>query len=277
MIAQTLTCGKCGAPIEVHAERARSVVCGSCRAQIDLSSPEHAIYGQVTARVPTHPLRVGWKGTLRGAAMEIVGYVRFVDPAEGDEWDEYLLVTGEGKTLWIQYEERSFTIFRPFVPASCEPVSPGDAVLVVEGRRHGISDQGRARITYIEGELTWRAAVGDETAYFDSHTYAAELGKTELEWFRVERVSMGEVASAFGQSHGAIAAGAWTPSDDDDDDEDTPAPRGASSGADAGRGALLLFVLVILFIATAVALLEADDDDDDDFDGRSMGGYSGGK
>jgi Domain of unknown function (DUF4178) len=203
--------------------------------------------------------------------------VRFIDPAEGDEWDEYLLVTGDGKTLWIQYEERAFTIFRPFVPASCEPVAPGDAALVVDGRRHGITDQGSARITYIEGELTWRAAVGDVTAYFDSHTYAAELGRTELEWFRVERVSMGEIASAFGQSHGAIAAGAWTPTYDDDD-EDTPAPYGASGAADAKRGATLLIVLAVLFIATMVALLEGvDDDDDDDFDGRSMGGYSGGK
>jgi len=217
LAAKTISCTQCGAPLEIHNPRAKTTVCGSCGAQLDLTSPDYAFLGVVQREPVTQPLEVGMHGTdEQGLAWRIVGHLRF---AEDDYWwDEYLLQAADGQSAWIQYDDGHFSFYTP--KRLTEALDPTKATgrFQLEGKWHYAREAGAASVTHIEGELTWKARVGDTVRWIDAGDVGVEWTEKEIEVFEVKRMSLGQVASLFGVDRAKLKAGCYSFADDDDDD-----------------------------------------------------------
>jgi hypothetical protein len=246
LASHRIDCTRCGSPLEIRSPRSKSIACGHCHALIDLTSDAHAFLEELRADPIEHPLRVGMSGTLKGLRCTILGHVRYRE--ESWSWDEYLVMSDEGHVAWIQHDDGSFKLFVPFVPSRPEPVSGASSALVADGRRDPVVERGSATLERIEGELTWRARIGDVVQYLEGRRLCVEIGATEMEWFTVESLPRGAVAKAFGLSPGSVPSLATK-----------PAPF-----------VIVLVVLFLCLISCCCLVPSCDDGYDDDY------GYGGG-
>lgn len=207
--AKTLTCPSCGSAVPVrNVFKAKLVVCPNCDSQLDLSSPGFEALGKLPRREePQDALCLGLKGELPdGRRHEIIGRIRF---SESDEeeiwfWDEWLLLTQNGEYLWLSEEGRQFELHTPFIPQNPPPldVLRSARTLEVDGTSYRVKERGRPSISYVEGELTWRATVGDRVSYVDARGpgggFGVEFNDEEIEFFKRRRLSRHEVYQYMG-------------------------------------------------------------------------------
>jgi hypothetical protein len=88
-------------------------------------------------------------------------------------------------------------------------VTQGATIDLGEGPAR-VRERGSAHIDYLEGELTWKARVGDTMQYIDAEgatqLFSIEWTPDEIEFWRGKRVQAREVATAFGISPSAAGA-----------------------------------------------------------------------
>lgn len=247
---------------------------------MDLTTPAHATLGKVAEAPFVHPLSVGLSGTLRGVPCQIAGHVRYAQPDW--HWDEYLLVANDGQTAWLEYDE-GFTLYRPFVPRTFEPITASSGYLVADGVSSRITEREHARIAYIGGELPFVPRAGDMIEYIDAHAISVEISETELEWFRVSSIAREEVAAAFSLSPQALAAKCYRL------DDEGRVVSGGHLGQTAKAGVVIIGILMLMigmcFFTVCLGLCTGSSTGSS---GRrtygsgggghgSYGGYSGGK
>jgi hypothetical protein len=188
-----LDCPNCGSSLSVkNARKAKLLVCHNCGSQIDLTSPEHAIIGKAIlghAR-PRSSTRLGQILAFDDVEWQVVGRVCYDD--EG-HWDEWLLMSEDGEYRWLVEDEGETTLYWPFVPTN--PVDPNKVgwYLDLEGFKARVTERGHATIEYVEGELTWKARVGDGMYYLDAEyadgVYSIEWSEREIEFFKGRKLS----------------------------------------------------------------------------------------
>lgn len=240
MAAKTIRCTQCGAPLEIHNPRAKTTVCGSCGAQLDLTSPDYAFLGVVQREPITHPLKVGMHGKDEaGLAWRIVGHLRYEE--SGYYWDEYLLQAANGESAWIQYDDGKFSFYEP--KRLTEPLDPKKCVGRFElgGKWHYAHDMGAATVGYIEGELTWKARVGDTVKWIDAGDVGIEFTEREIEVFDVTRRSPTQIATFFGIDRSELKAGSYTFKED----------GGASGGLQGNARNLFVVAFIVIFLLIA--------------------------
>ena len=211
-----LACPNCNAPLDLrNAGRSKSIVCPSCNSQIDLTSPDYQVIGNVGQRLAPQAtqFQVGMQGLIEGKSFQIIGRVVYHDD-EGDIWDEWLLLSADGEYVWISDSvNEGMALWRGFVPP--EPVEPaslseGDTV-TLRGEKIRVRDAGSARIDYLEGELTWKAAVGSTMNYVEadspSQRISVEFTENEVEFYAGGRMDAAAIAKAFGATRSGIDAG----------------------------------------------------------------------
>jgi hypothetical protein len=198
-------CPKCGSPLDLKNSKSKSVVCPSCNSQIDLTNPEHQIIGDVGRRPSPKmtPFTIGMRGTIEGEEQAVIGRVRYSD--DEDAWDEWLLLTASGDYRWIsEDEDEGMVLWHSFTPS--QPVDPntigGGATFDLGEGPARVRERGSATIDYLEGELTWKAHVGDTMQYIDAegggNLFSIEWTPDEIEFWRGKRLDAREVALAFG-------------------------------------------------------------------------------
>ena len=231
-----LTCPKCGSPLDLkNAGRSKSIVCSSCGSQIDLTSPEFQIIGNVGQRPAPQAtqFKLGMQGAIGDQTYQIIGRVVYHDE-EDDIWDEWLLLSAAGEYVWISDStNEGMALWRSFVPT--EPVAPDTikegARLNLRNAQVTVRDAGRAKIDYLEGELTWTARVGDAMNYAEAdgstQRISIEYTENEIEFYWGQRLDRAATARAFGVTEFRSAAG---------------------SGANASRGCLLVGVVSLLLL-----------------------------
>ncbi len=239
-----LNCPQCGASLAVHnAKKARVLVCHHCGSEIDLTSPEYAVVGQAIrgSAPPSSPIRLGQTPTFDGVKWMVVGRVRYRDE---DYWDEWLLLSEEGKYQWLVESEGKFTLYQPFAPTS--PVDPARVrdTVNLEGIEAQVTERGRATIEYLEGELTWKARIGDKMNYLEAEhaggIYSIEWTEQEIEFFRGQEISRAAVWQAFGfEARPARQPGLLT------------GPR-PGTGKGMTSGVSLIVVMIIIFIVLCI-------------------------
>lgn len=200
-----LDCPSCGASLEVkNAQRAKSIVCQQCGSQIDLTDPQFGILGQIilNAALPRTPVQLGMIGEFAGEKYQVIGRVRYRE--QQWMWDEWLLMTEEGRFKWLTEGEEGFTLYDTMVPTN--PVDPREVgdTLNLEGTVSAeVEGRGVGRIDYLEGELTWKATLGDSVHYMDANfpdnkgKYAIEWTDEEVEFFKGKKLTNNEVRRAF--------------------------------------------------------------------------------
>ena len=233
-------CPKCGSPLSIkNAARSKSIVCPACNSQIDLTGPEYQVVANVGPR-PAPKLRqfqVGMKGTLAGEQHEIIGRVLYRDD-EGYTWDEWLLLSAAGDYRWLSDdEEEGMVLWHAYTPS--QPVDPNTVrdgqTINLSGAPARVTEVGQAVIAYLEGELTWKARLGETMRALDAKgpggdMFSIEWTTDEVEFYRGQRQNSAEVASAFGLSK-AVAA------------------RAGGAGAAGKRAAPMAAVIVVAIVA----------------------------
>lgn len=211
-----LNCPQCGSPLELKNLRSKSVICPSCNSQIDMTGEAGQVVGRVGSR-PTPRMtqfRPGLQGTLNGEQYMVIGRVQYRGD-EGDVWEEWLLLSAQGQYVWISdSEEEGMALWFPFVPT--QPIDPNTIreghTLNLRGAPAQVRDRGEARITYLEGELTWKARVGDTMNYAEADSASERLSiewtSDEVEFYYGQRLNRRAVEQAFGlATAGPAAAG----------------------------------------------------------------------
>lgn len=199
---RSIRCTACGAPLSLHGggHKILTLNCQHCGAVLD-ARKEYAVLAQFKAQQkPDCPLDIGMQGKLKGVAFTIIGMVgRF---AEG-EWVDLLLFSATHGYAWLSYENGHFTFARRIrdVPTgdiwSVEVKKP----LYVGNRTFKMYERYQADITYVAGELTWLAKVGDSAEMAEALAppwlLSAERTGREMELYLCEYLQPADVAAAF--------------------------------------------------------------------------------
>lgn len=211
---EALQCPQCGGGVELQIERAQTVVCKYCKHVLDLSSDQiQAVGKRRTSNSMMMPIELGSELTMDSQTFLVVGWLRLKgrDSEEVWYWEEWLCVDQKSGTVrWLSYDpEEGFSW--------CEPVSietgfdPGEArVIPTPDGDARIHDSGHARISALNGELTWRAKIGEPFYYIEARAegarYSVEYTPNEIELFRCRQLTASEVWAAFGRDDLLAAA-----------------------------------------------------------------------
>jgi hypothetical protein len=102
------------------------VTCQSCDAIIDLRSPKFEVLGQARRdQRPRGLLCLGMTAERDGKRWEIIGLLVF-EGSDGEEtwtWDEWLLMSEDGRYAWIGHDEGKYswqTLLTPTDPPMIE-------------------------------------------------------------------------------------------------------------------------------------------------------------
>lgn len=240
-------CPQCGSALELKNLQSKSVVCPSCNSQIDMTGEAGQVVGQVGNRPSPQmtQFRPGLQGTLNGEQVMVIGRVQYRSD-EGDVWEEWLLFSAAGQYVWISdSEEEGMAAWYPFVPTA--PIDPntlreGQTINLRAPAR--VRDRGQARITYLEGELTWKARVGDTMQYAEAEgsdgRYSIEWTSDEVEFFWGQQLNRRAVEQAFGLATAGAPGGGG--------------PRRKASAMSTVVVFLIVVVMLCLCIAVASAM-----------------------
>jgi hypothetical protein len=205
---QAIHCPSCGGSVELRDSQGTAmVVCQFCGSGLDVSQPGAAsLLYQSEKRKLGAPLQIGARGRLQGTEWTIVGRVRYreLDPSGVYVWDEFQLFNPEQGYAFLELENGHWGLSKPlrrrvlFQPATSAPKQ----TFLVDGQRFTVFERSRAEITYVEGELSWVARLGDQLGYMDAilppQTASAEWTANEMEWSIGRYLPAEEVAQAFG-------------------------------------------------------------------------------
>ena len=152
------------------------------------------------------PLRLGMKAKFGAVEYELIGRIVWSMMEEGEAyyWQEFQLIGNDGSNYYLELDEGKWKLSQKFVPLT--PVDPkGDyhpgAHLNLDGSTAIISDRAVGTIKHIEGELTYKAEVGDQMQYIDAKTlstfYSVEWTDDSIEYYRGKLLSERDVLVAF--------------------------------------------------------------------------------
>ena len=207
---KSLTCPNCAGTVPVrNVLKAKTVVCRNCDAQIDMSTPNLTLLAQLRKQHDSaFGIIPGMKGTLPdGRAAEVVGRLRFEDSDYEDtwHWDEWLLLAANGEYLWLQENDGRFDLMARFDPADPPDLEDvrNQEWLEIDGVSYRSRERGNPRIVALQGELTWKATVGDRVEFVDAHgnkghSVSIEWTDDEVEFFKAERISQKQAYKACG-------------------------------------------------------------------------------
>lgn len=207
-VLQRLSCPTCGSPVEQHEATAQTLVCPSCGSYVAIGGGEPSVVGKTKKLAPPPvPIKVGAMITLNGVQYFVLGRVAYFGWDESDRsdtwrWNEWLLGAADGRLLWLSLDEKGFALFKklrlraPFDPRRDSTIPVGD------GRTARVHERYPAQITGAEGELTWRAAQGEnlymvEAAAFGKR-YSVQWTPEELEVYEGDPIDEMALAQAFG-------------------------------------------------------------------------------
>lgn len=147
-------------------------------------------------------LKLGLKGNLHGREYEIIGRIRYQEEDEYDKatWDEWVAVCQDGTFHYFSEENGSIIVYAEYNPESID-LESGKVSITFEGKRIKKDEAYVSRIVYTEGELPWKAEIGESSICYDFKKdgafYAIEQSDNEVTVTRGERVSYGDLIEAF--------------------------------------------------------------------------------
>lgn len=201
--AESLTCPRCGAGIELRApDESLRVTCGACDALLDCgpNAPLQVLAAEKpSGPVPTIPL--GSAGTFSGMKWTVFGHLIRSVTVDGVRyaWEEYLLHADRRGYRWLVASNDHFMLV--------EPIQAGDVQerarsVTHQGRRFRHFQSGTASVDAIRGEFYWKVSVGERTEtadYVDPPLMISrESSSEEVTWSLGRYLEKSEVERAFG-------------------------------------------------------------------------------
>jgi len=201
---QALNCPKCAAPLSVRDAGTQTVACASCGgvsafAQASQSDSKLSLLGTLKQRLKKSQgrprLALGSRGTLFGARLEVIGWVKRSCVVDGQTylWDEYLLHGAQGYR-WLTEVEGHWVYM--------EPVSAGRAHQLQ--RLHSFRHYQRsnpAHYAAVQGEFYFHLDPKDavDIAEYIAPPYvlSRELTEQEVNWTHGSYLPVRALNSAF--------------------------------------------------------------------------------
>lgn len=178
----------------------KMAVCDFCGSTLAVENNRLDPTGK-TAALTDYPTRfaVGRTGRLRGKPFRVLGRVRYED--EDGYWDEWYLELEGGQIAWLEEEEGEIILSRKQALQSAVPdfeqVRVGNT-LTVNGQPFFVTERCRARVAGAEGQLFFRARVGQPVWFVDGNICgrlaAIEYGDDEIEYGTGEVIAPEEIA-----------------------------------------------------------------------------------
>ncbi len=207
-----IQCPQCAAPIPLYGGKdVFAIVCSHCGACLDGQDEFKFLKKFKSVDRPDVALKIGMTGVIQNISFVIIGIVEFTQRDEWGNypWVEFLLFSKTHGYAWLCYENGHYVFGREVKDAPVgraitfnEPIFK--TTIYAKDKRFKVFECAPASITYVEGELTWRASIGDKIEYLDAISppsiYCVEQNSTETEYFFGEYVSPQEIHKGFGLS-----------------------------------------------------------------------------
>jgi len=202
---EVLSCPNCGSPLDIQGGAGvKTIVCNACSSVIDLTPEQAAVIGQASKKARALlPIELGTEFTLGDAAYQVIGWLRYRgwDDEGRWRWDEWLLATGGGEFRWLTYDPEAGFALQKKVPLT-GPVDFRQAAIPVPDGQARVTERAQAKIIAMDGELTWRAKVGERIRYMDAKkgdlSYSVEFTPDEVELLAGKEVPEDAVWQSFG-------------------------------------------------------------------------------
>ena len=203
---QSIKCTNCAAPLKLlGGGRVESITCSYCKSVLDLNNDYKVLSNFKNIKEQYKlPFDIGMKGKLKGIEYIIIGRVTYKETLSVEHgWSDFLLFSPLYGYAWLTYEEGHLIYSkrnRTFPSLSWDEISHQHSV-TVERKNYQPYDNYTAKITYVEGELTWIAKYGDKIEYIDLISppfgMTVENSGTEIEFYDDEYMNANEVYEAF--------------------------------------------------------------------------------
>jgi hypothetical protein len=166
MNQSTITCPSCSTAINLHApEQTEAVGCEACGSVIhftDDSTP--TIVGRKQRIIPSS-IPLGTRGTIRGQALDLIGYLRKEIKVDGIvyAWTEYLLSGEDGVRRWMSEDNGHWTYMAQIDSKPKNSKRGSQPVYIHENIQYKHFQTVEPKITQLVGEMYWPAEVGEST------------------------------------------------------------------------------------------------------------------
>ncbi|OUD12536.1 DUF4178 domain-containing protein [Thioflexithrix psekupsensis] len=246
-----INCTQCGAPLTLlGGHQVHSRVCEYCGAVLDTQENYAVVaqYQEMQEKMPNLPLKIGMKGLLRGVEFTIIGFIEYAyrERNEPEEyWVSYQLYSPTHGYVWLTWEYK-----RP------KRYEFSRRVRSWNPNYERIKEEYTAEVTFIAGELTWIAKLGDTSTLGQTYdpNISMERNQDEVEYYHNHFFNADTIHRAFGVDVKAFEArDIKTAYEIDNEQEISP-----------GCLTLLVFIIVILIVVFAIL-------DDEYGDGSSSG------
>lgn len=169
-----ISCPGCGAGLPVlGGGRVTTHVCGYCGSALDVDEGYRVLKQFTGLHRPTSPFSIGMEGTLSGVLYRVIGTLGLEERGAGRWWSwvDHLLYSPTHGYSWLTVEEGHLIWTRRLRGADAQVWLSVATVESAEsaprvycgGEYLTYYETSTARITFAEGEFTWRPMVGDQT------------------------------------------------------------------------------------------------------------------
>ena len=203
---KSIRCTNCEAPLDLlGGGRVESITCSYCKSVLDLNDNYKVLSNFKSFREQNKlPFNIGMKGHLQGVDYTIIGRVTYALVTYPHEaWTDFLLFSPLYGYAYLTYEEGHLIYSkrnRTF-PNLTWSQTMQQSQVSVDGKAYSPFDEYEAKVTYVEGELTWIAKRNDKTSFIDltapPYGLSVEKTKSEIEYYDATYLDTKSVYEAF--------------------------------------------------------------------------------
>ncbi len=200
-----IKCPKCAAPLQFNGGgRVKSITCAYCKSILDIDN-EFAILGNFKNTQHEHelPFKIGMKGFIENIEYTIIGRVTYTEIDHEFFWDDFLLFSPLYGYAWLTYEKGhiSYAKRERHLPLLVWDEMNRIESITLHELNYKVEAPYTAKISYIEGELTWVAKKHDKIRIIDMYAppfgISMERTKNEMEFYASKYLDNTLVYEAF--------------------------------------------------------------------------------
>jgi ribosomal protein L37AE/L43A len=197
--ARAFNCPSCAAPLKITHENIETLGCHSCGALLDTGRDEVKLIKRAAGKLKLPRLPPGSRGTLRGQAVEIIGYMRRCMSADGKEycWGEYVCLGKDNALVWLTEYDGHWSLAHPLKQSVAGNAS--QATIGKDRFKHFQSYT--ARVDVVLGEFPWRVRADERAKLADyiapPRLLSRETTDKEVSWTLAEYIEPAEIEAAF--------------------------------------------------------------------------------
>lgn len=175
ILAKSINCASCGAPMEVNSAFTKTVICGYCGTTNALDDRGIDPTGKMAKLSQARSIfSIGRRGAMEKQKFQVLGRLRY--GYDEGFWDEWFLQFDDGHCEWVTEEEGELSSFRKQLLT--KPIENLDRIRVgqtvaIENHRVFITEICDATILGGEGELHYRVVPGKELLHIEGNSGGA--------------------------------------------------------------------------------------------------------